>query len=57
MADFRCIEGRLWRHDPQPDDPNLETDVGKCPDCSGDGCGDEGEAVDKLGRSSKWFLP
>lgn len=28
------------RHDPQDDDPELETDVGQCPDCSGDGCGD-----------------
>ena len=39
-GDLRCIEGRLMRHDPQDDDPYLETDVGECPDCSGDGCGD-----------------
>lgn len=54
MTDYRCIDGRLMRHDPQPDDPELETDVGKCPDCSGDGCGEDGEPVDKLGRSRMW---
>ena len=30
----RCVEGRLMRHDPQHDDPYLETDVGECPDCA-----------------------
>ena len=39
-GDVRCIEGRLWRHDPQNDDPELETQVGECPDCSGKGCDD-----------------
>jgi hypothetical protein len=34
----RCIDGRLMRHDPQPDDPYLETDVGKCDACGGKGC-------------------
>jgi len=34
----RCIEGRLYRHDPQHDDPDLETDVGECPACGGEGC-------------------
>ncbi len=33
-----CVDGRLLRHDPQPDDPYLQTDVGKCPDCDGKGC-------------------
>lgn len=47
---LRCIEGRLFRHDPQDDDPYFETDVGQCEDCSGDGCGDEGEPVSKAGR-------
>ena len=28
-GDLRCIEGRLWRHDPQLDDPDLETDMGQ----------------------------
>jgi hypothetical protein len=51
-GDLRCIEGRLWRHDPQADDPDLETDVGECPDCSGDGCGDHGEPVNK-----NWWHP
>ena len=40
-GDLRCIDGRLWRHDPQFDDPDLETDIGICPDCSGHGCKDE----------------
>lgn len=34
----RCIEGRTFRHDPQHDDPYLETDVGQCPECDGAGC-------------------
>ena len=25
-GDIRCIDGTRYRHDPQPDDPNLETD-------------------------------
>lgn len=37
-ARYRCVEGRLLRHDPQPDDPDLETDVGQCAECGGDGC-------------------
>lgn len=37
-GDIRCVEGRLWRHDPQWDDPDLETDVGPCQDCDGS-CG------------------
>lgn len=37
-GDTRCIEGRLYRHDPQPDDPNLEIDIGVCADCDGFGC-------------------
>ncbi len=32
-----CVDGRLMRHDPMPDDPYLQTDVGKCPDCNGTG--------------------
>ena len=26
------------RHDPQPDDPCLETDIGQCEECDGEGC-------------------
>ena len=37
----RCIDGRTMRHDPQPDDPELETDIGKCPECNGKGCEQE----------------
>ena len=31
-GDIRCVDGRLMRHDPQTADPDLETDVGKCPE-------------------------
>lgn len=55
-GDLRCIEGRLWRHDPQADDPDLETDIGECPDCAGVRCGDDGEAVSKPGRSNFWLM-
>jgi hypothetical protein len=34
----RCIEGRTMRHDPQHDDPDLETDIGQCEECEGRGC-------------------
>lgn len=37
-GDFRCVYGRLMRHDPQPDDPYLETDRGTCHECDGAGC-------------------
>lgn len=36
----RCIDGRLMRHDPQYDDPHLETDIGQCEECEGQGCED-----------------
>lgn len=42
-GDLRCVEGRLWRHDVLPDDPYFESDVGKCPDCGGAGCSEDGE--------------
>lgn len=34
----RCIDGRLMRHKPFPDDPDYEHDVGECPECAGKGC-------------------
>ena len=54
-GDLRCVDGRIFRHDPQFDDPDLETDVGQCPDCYGDGCGDNGVPVNKHGRSQEWL--
>jgi hypothetical protein len=39
----RCIDGRLFRHRPFFDDPDFEYDVGRCPDCDGKGCDEEGE--------------
>lgn len=35
---YRCEDGRAMRHDPQPDDPYLETDIGPCELCDGQGC-------------------
>lgn len=35
----RCIDGRLWRHDPMYDDPDLETEIGECEVCQGKGIG------------------
>ena len=34
------------RHDPQPDDPDLETDVGECEECGGIGCDTEDDEED-----------
>ena len=39
----RCVEGRTFRHDPQHDDPDLETDIGQCEECEGRGCEAEEE--------------
>lgn len=52
---LRCIDGRLFEHQPQYDDPDFEIDIDECPDCSGDGCGDDGNAVSKPGRSQDWL--
>ena len=43
-GDLRCVDGTLFRHDPQHDDPYLETARGKCPECNGEGrnCADCG---------------
>ena len=38
FTNTRCVDGREYRHDPMPDDPHLETDIGQCPDCDGEGC-------------------
>ncbi len=48
----RCEDGRLMRHDPMPDDPYLETDIGKCPECEGHGCIDPQDLADRLARES-----
>lgn len=31
--DIRCVNGRLMRHSPKYDDPDLEIDCGPCPEC------------------------
>ena len=54
-GDLHCINGRLMRSDYADDGPELVTDIGQCPDCSGDGCSeDQFECVPKLGRSYQW---
>jgi hypothetical protein len=52
-GNIRCFEGSLWRHDPQPDDPELETRVGKCQDCDGIGC----DELDRRFRAAKDVTP
>lgn len=34
----RCDGGTLYRHDPCPDDPYFEMEIGQCPKCGGRGC-------------------
>lgn len=38
FTNTRCIDGHTFRHDPQHDDPHLETDIGECSECDGAGC-------------------
>ncbi len=52
-GDLRCVEGRLLRHDPQWDDPNLETDVGICPECDGHGCDTPSEDDESLAHARR----
>jgi hypothetical protein len=40
---YRCVDGTIYRHDPQRDDPYLETAMGTCVVCGGNGCEDEEE--------------
>lgn len=40
--------GRVIRHDPQHDDPYLETDIGKCPECEGKGCETTSVYLDRI---------
>jgi hypothetical protein len=37
-GDTRCVEGRIYEHRPQHDDPELEVDIGECDACEGWGC-------------------
>jgi hypothetical protein len=44
----RCDGGTLYRHDPCPDDPYFEMEVGRCPECGGKGCApDAGQSMDE----------
>jgi len=54
-GDIRCVEGRSFRHDPQHDDPELETDIGRCRECEGKGCREVmiAEAEAKIGEKIK----
>jgi predicted nucleic acid binding AN1-type Zn finger protein len=54
-GDLFCVSGRIMRHDPQPDDPELETDIGQCPHCGGQGCSDDGGPVEKHELSKYWM--
>ncbi len=52
-GDLRCVEGRTMRHDPQHDDPDLETDIGECEFCGGDGCDDDQDSCTDQ-RGHEW---
>lgn len=54
-GDIRCVEGTLYRHDPQHDDPDLEVARGPCPECEGKGCRELfiAEAEAKIGEKIK----
>lgn len=34
----RCVDGHIYRHVPQSDDPYFEQEIGICADCRGCGC-------------------
>lgn len=53
---YTCVDGRQMRHDPQTDDPDLQTDVGPCPDCDGDGCDPEATIPRRKPTSRTRFL-
>ena len=38
QGDTRCIDGTLFKHLPQWDDPEFEQAAGRCPECEGRGC-------------------
>lgn len=50
----RCIDGRVMRHRPFPDDPEFEHDVGACPHCAGEGCA-EPDTIPRR-RAGVWFF-
>lgn len=54
MNSLQCVEGRILRHDPQSDDPYLQTDIGSCPDCYGLGCSEENS--EKYGKAYFWLV-
>lgn len=47
----RCIDGRLMRHKPFPDDPDFEHDMGECPECGGAGCDRSADIANQLYES------
>lgn len=56
-GDLRCEDGRLMRHDPQPDDPYLETERGICPDCNGRGCEPpKAQGISRMGDNDRAML-
>lgn len=38
LTNLRCVDGTLYRHVPQHDDPELEVAAGRCEECEGEGC-------------------
>lgn len=38
LTSLRCVDGTLFRHVPQHDDPEHEIAAGRCEECEGAGC-------------------
>ena len=38
LTSLRCVDGTLYRHVPQHDDPDFEIAAGQCEECEGAGC-------------------
>ena len=52
----RCVDGRVFRHRPYPDDPDFEHDVGPCPNLTGERCS-RGDCPEPAGAGDIEDLP
>ena len=48
-GDIRCVDGDLWRHVPEHDDPECEVYAGRCKECDGIGC----DEIERRAASAK----
>jgi len=52
-CDQRCVEGTLYEHHPQNDDPYYEINRGKCPECDGIGCDEISDVASEILSTSE----